>query len=406
MTEEYNELTKKLLSKGYTAENYPKGMVRIGNSYCRDKSNPLDNFDGGFVYSRIYADTITYQTGCGMFVKGENVISNMGYMGVEWCHENFNPVIRCPFDKAQCPHNDERLRGTSGGGLCIQCWCVCHRTEETYDFDNSFEKEEMLRKQEKEQKYKEFFEAHNGRVCQNHMFYDERTRTWKQVYEPGRCVNMCYSQNGYCPILGKKLSKKRGNVYYDVKTSGIIQQKEEQLSLFDGDSWANVRKGIRYFKNPCSMDICEAFVKLCSDEIERNYRINHSCERMIDKTWQFEIRNIRAESKPSRDLMQDLEDIKAGITISFEPEAENRAKEQKKRKREEAKKKRIEKLEKKIIEVGYGNLAESSLDKAHADKWLTGERLEELEQIRQQKIMEEQNKPVQLSLFDMIQPEN
>ena len=33
-------------------------------------------------------------------------------------------------------------------------------------------------------------------------------------------------------------------------------------------------------------------------------------------------------------------------------------------------------------------------------KWLDPERLEELEQIRQQKIKEEQEKPVQLSLFD------
>lgn len=402
MAAEYNELTKRLLSEGYTAENYPKGMVRIGNSYCRDKNNPLDNFDGGFIYNRMYAEDITYKTGCEMFVKGKNVLSNMGYMGVEWCHENFNPVIRCPFDKAQCPHNDERLHGMHGGGLCIQCWCVCHRTDEQYDYDNSFEKEEMLRKKEKERKYKEFSDAHNGRVCQNHMYYDERTRTWKQVYEPGRCAYMCYSKDAYCPILGKKLSKKRGNVYYDVKTSGIIQQREAQQSLFDGDRWATIRKGIRYFKKPCSMDICEAFVKLSSDEIKRNYYFNHSCERMIDKTWQFEILNIRAESKPSRDLMQDLADIKAGINILYEPDAEKSENERKKKKREDSTKKRIEKLEKKIMEAGYENLEDTSLDKVHADKWLTSERLEELEKLRQQKIKEEQNKPVQLSLFDIM----
>lgn len=73
----------------------------------------------------------------------------------------------------------------------------------------------------------------------------------------------------------------------------------------------------------------------------------------------------------------------------------------KKEKRKLAKQKNIERLEKKIIEVGYENLVEYSADRVHADKWLTPERLEELEQIRQRKIKEEQEKPVQLSLFDM-----
>ena len=123
---------------------------------------------------------------------------------------------------------------------------------------------------------------------------------------------------------------------------------------------------------------------------------------MIDKTWQFEILNIRAESKPSRDLMQDLADIKAGINILYEPDAEKSENERKKKKREDSTKKRIEKLEKKIMEAGYENLEDTSLDKVHADKWLTSERLEELEKLRQQKIKEEQNKPVQLSLFDIM----
>lgn len=73
----------------------------------------------------------------------------------------------------------------------------------------------------------------------------------------------------------------------------------------------------------------------------------------------------------------------------------------KKEKRKLAKQKNIERLEKKIIEVGYENLVEYSADRVHADKWLTPERLDELEQIRKQKIKEEQEKPVQLSLFDM-----
>lgn len=397
---EYNKLTKNLLSEGYTVDNYPK-YVQIDNSRLPG-NDPLNNMSGGFEYKRWYVADITYQTGCGMFVKGKNVLSDMGYMGVEWCHENFNPVIRCPHDKAHCPNNDKRLHEMHGGGLCIQCWCVCHRTNETYDYDNSLEKEKEARKKERERKYKEFSDAHNGRVCQNHMFYDEHTRTWRQTYEPERCANMCISQNGYCPILGKQLSKKRGNVYYDVKTSGIFRQRDAQQSLFDGEPWTHIRKGIRFFDKPCSMDICEAFIKVRSNKIRYLYEINHSTEKMIDPSWQFEILNIRAESKPSRDLMRDLEDLKAGIQISFEPDDEKKRKRRKKEQRETAKQKHIQKLENKIIDKGYENFEEYSVDKAHADKWLTEERLEELAEIRQQKIKEKQNKPVQLSLFDLM----
>lgn len=389
----YNKLTEELLAKGYTADNYPKHMVHIGNSGCPD--NPLDNYYGGFEYNRMYAEEIIYQTGCGLYVKGENVLSNVGYMNEEWSHENYNPLIVCPYNKSDCKCNDERLHDCRG-------WCVCHVAELPYDYENSFEREEELKREEKKRKYQEYLDAHDGRSCRNHMFYNERTKTWSQKYNPERCAENCCSKDGYCPILGKQLSHKRGNVYYDVKTSGIIQQTEEQQSIFDGDRWETIRKGIRYFKKPCSIDICEAFVRVCSNEIDRNYRINHTSEKMINKTWNFEILNIRAESKPSRDLLQDLADIKAGISVSFEPDSEKREKEWKKKKKQEAQKKKIERLEKKIIETGYENLEENSLDRVHADKWLSGERMEELEQIRQQKIKEEQNKPVQLSLFDMI----
>lgn len=399
--EEYNKLTKTLLEEGYTADNYPKDKVHIAHCYL-NKENPLDNFYGGFEYNRIYCHSFTYKTGCGMHVKGKNVISNMGFMSEEWCHENDNPVIRCPYDKPECPDNDTRLHGMQGGGLCIQCFCVCHRTDEPYDYERSFEKVEKERQEEMKRKYQEYSDAHNGRVCGNHMFYDERTRTWSQRYEPTRCAHMCYSQYGYCPILGRQLSNKRGNVYYDLKTSGAVQKQDAQMSIFDKDRYVRITKGIRYLKKPCSMDICEAIVKTSSDDIRRKYEMNHSVELMFDETFKFEIYNIRAESKPSRDLMQDLQDIRDGIEIQFEDDMLKERNEEKKEKREKSKKKAIEKLEKKILEVGYWNMESFSIDRVHADKWLGEERINELEEIRQQKLKEEQEKPVQLSLFDTM----
>lgn len=397
----YNLLTQRLLAEGYTADNYPKDKVHIAGGYHTASTGPLDNVYGGFEYNRVYCDNFLYKTGCGMYVKGSNVLTHMGYMGEEWCHENDNPVVRCPYDKAECPLNDNRLHGIFGGGNCIQCWCACHKTDEPYDYDHSFEKAEKDRKDEERRKYHEYADAHNGRICQNHMYYNERTREWNMYYEPAQCASMCFAQNGYCPVLGRKLNKKRGNVYYDLKTSGIKKQTEAQRSLFDGERWTHIEKGMRVFKNPCSMDICEAFIKVQSDKILSDYKVNHSTEYLFDKSFKAEILNIRAESKPSRDLMQDLQDIRDGIEISHASDNEKQKKEAKKEKRKLAKQKNIERLEKKIIEVGYENLVEYSVDRVHADKWLTPERLNELEQIRKQKIKEEQEKPVQLSLFDM-----
>lgn len=398
---EYNELTKRLLKEGYTVENYP-GHVKIAGGRLPG-DNPLNNIYGGFEYRRWYTDEIVYQTGCGKYIKGRGVIDEMGYEGVTWSHENDNPVFRCPYGNSECPDNDSRLYGTHGGGLCVYNFCVCHPAMTSYEYENSIEKLEKERQDEKKQKYKEYSESHNGRVCQNHMYYDERTREWNQRYEPSRCAALCPTEKGYCPILGKALNKKRGNVYYDIKTSGIYQpQRSGQISIIDGKSWTHVQKGVRYFDRPHSIDICESFVKVQKEEITRRYEANHALERMMDETWNFEIQNIRAEARPSRDLLQDLEDIKNGISISYDDELKKESAKRKKEQRAASRQKKIERLEKTLIETGYENLKEYSLDKVHADKWLSRARIQELEEMRQKRILEEKRQPVQMNIFDYI----
>lgn len=399
----YNKLTRMLLEKGYSVENYPKDKVRIAGGCYSKNNNPLENMYGGFEYIRKYADSIVYQTGCGLFVKGSHVISNMGFQGEEWSHENDNPVIRCPHDKANCRENDPRLYGEQGGGLCIQCFCVCHQTKKRYVYEQSFEYEQMLLQAEKEKKYQEFADARKGIVCERHMYYDERKREWHMRYEPESCARLCYSQNGYCPILGKNLSKKRGNVYYDLKITGKIEHNNfgEQTSLFDGNSWSKVEKGIRYFDKPCSIDICDAFVGMRGKAfVQADYERKHSFEMFAHPDKKIEILNVRAESKASRDLMHDLQDIQNGIAVIHASDSEKKEKVLKKEKREAAKKKRIARLEKKLLAVGYENLPNYSSDKIHADKWLGDARIAELAAIRKQNIQKEEEKLVQGSIWD------
>lgn len=116
----------------------------------------------------------------------------------------------------------------------------------------------------------------------------------------------------------------------------------------------------------------------------------------------YKLRRAEAREIQSRDLMQDLQDLRDGVTVTFDDDSRRREAEYKKEKRNAVKQKKIERLEKKILEIGYWNMEPYAIDRIHADKWLGIERIDELEEIRQQKIKEEQEKPVQLSLFDMM----
>ena len=347
---EFNKLTQKLLAQGYTVDNYPKEVKLPGGVFGK---TPLENIYGGFEYQRYYSDGFTYMTGCGKQVKGINVIDDMSYI-IEWSHENDNPVIRCPYDKEACEQNNPILHGTAlNGGLCTMCFCECHRTDKTYSYENSIEQANDLRDKEKERKYKEYSDKHHGRVCRRHMYYSERTKEWALKYNPKKCAIECHSHGGFCPIRNKAIDKKKGNVYYDLKISTI--RKDD--TLFNGDKITTITKGIRFFDKPASMDICKDFIKLESKEIYDKYYWNHaSTIKMFDKDFEFEIINVRAESKPSRDLMQDLEDIKAGILIVHESDRIKREKANKKLDKEQRLEVRKKKIIKKVLKDGYDSL--------------------------------------------------
>lgn len=394
---EYNLLTQALLAAGYTVDNFPTDKVKLPGG-CYGKS-PLENIYGGFEYVHRYSDNFVYKTGCGLYVKGRNVIGNMSTAGIDWCHENDNPVIRCPYDKPDCPQNDPKLYGTQGGGLCIQCWCVCHRTKDDYNYNASVEKKNDERLEEGKRKYKELVEKRHGRVCRNHAYYNERAREWHINYKPERCTHWCERNYGFCPILGKELDKKKGNVYYDLKKSGR-RREGEQLSLFDGEQWATITKGLKVFGKPVSLDICRAYIKVQRDEILEKWEMNNAFYRLIDKSLKAEVLNVRAARTEARDLMQDLQDIQNGITVYHESDLQKSKQTRKKELRQQAQEKKIERLERKLIAFGYENL--QTVDQMQADKWLKPERLEELEEIRRKRAVEEKNQLVQMSMADFM----
>lgn len=405
MKKEFNELTKRLLAEGYSAENHPD-YVEVGRC-CRDKDNAIMNLDGGFLYYRWYVYEKAFRTPCGLMCKGLSCDTSLRYNGVEWSFENDLATIHCPYGKADCDKKDSRLPQSG----VLKNWCNVHLTNEEYRYDGSIED---ILKQDEDRIRREkisFSLQRHGRTCDMQMHYDTEKREWKMNYDPKVCARFrCrghYGKGGEvtegCPILGRPLDKKKGNVYYDLKTS--YRRKDLDGTLFDGQIDTQIRKGIRVFDHPVSMDICRNYAKLCKDEIIFKVKMEYHhllffAERYERNEFSVEVMNIRAEQKESRDLMQDLQDIRDGITVVHDSDVKKRDKERKREKRQKSFEERVKKMEKKILEVGYENL--EPFEQNRACKTLSLERIDELEMQRRQTIEEKKNEPVQMNIMDFL----
>ena len=390
---EYNLLTQKLIAEGYTAENYPDHVRLPSGCYGKD---PLQNIYGGFEYTLQHRARMIFKTGCGLLIKGNSFIGSMSYMGILWIPENDNPVVNCPYRKDSCDLRNPVLGGACGGGISKLFWCDLHQTDELYDYKKSMDKACDDETREKRRKYEAFVKSRNGHVCQWHAVYNDWTGKWSHDYDPMTCSRFCMNVGKTCDFTHLPVSRKKGNVFYDVKISYI----RHDGTLFDGQEVVKINKGVRLFEIAKSMTICEAAVRKCRQKIiDKTKRKWH--REIFVSGWKVEVLNIRAEYRESRDLMQDLEDIRNGIQIVHASDLDRKKKEEKKERRLQAQQKKIERLEKKLLDVGYHSLEEYSIDKIHADKWLGEERIAELEELRERRLKEEQEKPVQLSLFDM-----
>jgi hypothetical protein len=390
---EYNKLTQRLLAEGYTADNYPD-YVKIGGGNF-GKGDPLDNFYGGFEYTREYREKMVFVTGCGLFVEGKEIgFGSMSFNGIEWTAENDCPVITCPLRPDSCDKRfSQSLGGAHGGGLCKIFQCDLRQTDEPYDYERSIRKVKNDIDAEQHRQLEEYIRRKKGHYCVWHAHYNYWSKTWKQVYNPIQCARMCQNIGKTCDLSGKEISKKRGNVFYDVKVSWIHNEGD----LFDGQEEVHITRGVRFLDHPTSVTICEQIAKRCrQDIIDREIHRRHT--EIYLNGIKVEVLNIRVEQRESRDLLQDLEDLKAGIEIRYDSDDKKAIKEAKSARRKEAKEAKVRKIEKKILDVGYDNLED---DRYKADRLLTPERIEELEEERKRILIEKENDPKQMSLFDL-----
>lgn len=391
---EYNLFTKKLFERGCTFEDYP-AYAKMPNPVCDRR---LFDVLGGFEYENWYLRQKVYSTGCGLLCRGSDFSNGyMSYMGIDWKPENNNPVISCPYKKEHCVLRNPLLDHVEGGGTCKISQCDCHEVDVAYDYEHSKDQVWDERHKKIQEKFEELKRRKKNHVCYWQTSYNEWTESWEQGYDPVECARRCLNVGGICDLTHTPISKKRGNVFYDVKITKI----RHDGTLFDGQREVSIQKGCRFLETGKSMTICENIVRYGKNYIISHEQMKYHSEMFL-YGWKVEVQNIRAEQRESRDLLQDLQDIREGITIIHVSDQEKRNKELKKQNRAEQKRKREKRLEQKIVKNGWDSLELYSLDYHHAIKWFGQEKIEALEKRHQKYLEDEKNKPQQMSMFKFM----
>lgn len=97
MSMEQNQLTRDLYAAGYTREDHPSFV------YWSD----WQNF--GYLFEALLK--FTWETPCDLLVDGKSDLgrglacSDASFQGIEYCPENDNPLLRCPYGRTDCPHS-------------------------------------------------------------------------------------------------------------------------------------------------------------------------------------------------------------------------------------------------------------------------------------------------------------
>ena len=397
---DYNELTKRLLAEGYTAEKHP-AYVKVAGGQFGD-GNALNNLYGGFEYLRTYADNRTYETPCGLLCKGRMAME-LHYNGIT--HENDNPVIHCPMHNNECSlrKDTSSIYGVDGA------LCPVKPTSKPYDQIHSAEAEKAKFEAWRSQKKDEYIAQH-PRHCPNHLRWDDKAKEWTFNYNPLNCrAYNCIGKK--CPVLGKTIRPDKGNIYFDIEAEYPDRSKDG--TFFEGERITEKTIGIQYFDKPELLDICEACIRAEKDHILWTIETNKVAKmyggwmlfqaRLGKIDFNYRISNMRAEKRNFRDLEQDLQDAEDGTIIRSAAEEERREKAEKKERRDKAKEKKIEQARKLIIRKGLDGMEE--YERKKVIKLLDSADIVKAQHEHDAEQKRKENAPVQMSLFDMLTEE-
>ena len=184
-----------------------------------------------------------------------------------------------------------------------------------------------------------------------------------------------------------------------IKITTFTQKGE---GLFPDKIITTATKGIKLLEHPTSLTLCEAIVKYAKWRIIRDKTESYEFKQHLticnNPNYSIQFLNFRAESRETRDLMQDLSDIKEGIKVIHDSDTKKAAKAIKHERRVKAIDDKKRKLRNKIIEVGFDGL--NDLELRHYHKWFEPyEEDEIMQQIQVRKELTADNENEQLSLF-------
>ncbi len=380
---EINKLSQGLLAQGWTKDQTPPGL------------RPWRDFDGGWTYEYRFRSNVVFEAPCGLLWR-RNEVSYCGhtsFMGVEWTEENDCITVNCPRYEMDepCPLNHPLLRDRPTAGCHYEhlYFCALHETKTEWCYEKSAQKLLDEQKAIADERWEKFRISKNGRVCRYQCRYNRKTGEWTSIYDPMRCHGGCT----HCAVLGKDISEKRGNVFYDRK----ITRTEKGVGFLPDTTKTDITKGIKFLDKPCSMTIAEAIAKTCVAEIQWREKNRYSMELLLGKIDSIEILNVRAERKESRDLFQDLKDIEEGATIHHASDDAKAAQARKSENREKAKTAKIRRLEQAILDQGFDEQEEYL--RRRMVKFLGKERIEELVKQREAALLIKAEEPLQLSFF-------
>ena len=304
----------------------------------------------------------------------------MSYMGVDWTEENDCMTIICPYyDRtAPCDLNHPLLRNSTIAGCHCEnlYFCAVHETHRSWNYEQSLEKVQDEAAAEQDRLFEEFSASRGGHVCKMHCHYNRQTKEWSMYYDPW---HNCFGHCSYCSILGKEVSSKKANVFYDIKVTSI----QKGQGLFPDEEKIIITKGIKLLKHRISETICEAIVQTCAEDIRRFIELNHHTDTFLYGT-RFEVVNLRVDRRETRDLMQDLRDIANGVEVHHKSDMEKAAKAAKSERRAKSRE-RKENSQRQKAEAQFLSADEESATK-YASSWkhrLGYERYEELRRLRE-----------------------
>lgn len=375
---EENQLTKKLRSEGYTEDNQPNGYMKYNWFY------------GGWQYSHKQQVNMVVKTPCGLYHKAYTTI-DMGFRGVDWCLENDNVTVICPYRKLGCSLNNPLLKDKTLSN--IQVHCEAKITNEPYCYDKSVEKLIADNQAREEERIKEFAKTQTG-FCREQLCYNRETGEYYLQHNPLICsARHCK----HCDLKNIELSSKKGNVFYDLKITTL----QKGVGIIPDEDVITIAKGKRLFDKNISIDVCkwivESFPHLIDDKVRDKYSSQLFFAKYHGLKFEYEILNIRAEKRAGRDLEQDLEDIAQGMIVTHESDLLAEKKSLKHEKRIKAAERKVAKFRKLVETKGFENLDFS--DKLRITKMIdrgaiTTQELAEWKQFYQKSLQ-----PQQLSLF-------